>query len=76
MSQPKRLPLRPTQKHLLHYCAGDMIPMLKADASVKELRQLAFQHWDKERDEEIQVHVVVVRDPTEFIEPLVTVESR
>lgn len=81
MSQPKKLPfpnrldLRKTEVDLLTYCAGDMIPMMKADASLKQLRQLAFLHWDEERDEEVQVHVVVVRDPSEFLEPFVTVET-
>lgn len=75
MSNPKRIPLRQTEVDLLTYCAGDMIPEMKANAELKELRQLAFQHWDKERDEEVQVHVVVVRDPRYFLEPMVTVET-
>lgn len=82
MSQPERLPfpnrlsLRKTEVDLLTYCAGDMIPEIKTDPGVKELRQLAFQHWDTEREEEVQVHVIVTRDETEFLEPFVTAETR
>lgn len=75
MSQLKRHPLKDHEISLLKKSASELIPEMKADASLKEVRQMAFQHWDTERNEEVQVHVVVTRDPSEFLEPFVTLET-
>lgn len=60
---------------LLASVATENITTMDGDASLKMVRQLAYQHWSNEHQQEYQVHVLVIRDPDEFLQPFVTEET-
>lgn len=73
MSQPKRRELSDTEVSLLTISAGELVQEMLDDARYTECRCLGYQVWDKERDRELQVHVLVTSDTREFMEPFQTV---
>lgn len=75
MSQPKRHELKDTEVSLLTLTTADLFPDILSQPKLKSVRAMAFQHWDKATNSELQVHVMVVRDPSEFLEPFQTEET-
>lgn len=61
---------------LLEFSAGDLIPMLAKDKTLMHVRQSAFNYYNQDTNEHYQVHVLVTRDESDFIEFLQTEEMR
>lgn len=74
MTKKNRLPLNDTQKALLQFSAGDLIPMLKEQPDQRHVRQMAFEHYDADTKQFWQVHVLVTRYQDDFLEPFQTEE--
>lgn len=70
----KALRREQTNSSLMMEAAKDMLGQLRMpmNADAKSLRQLGYQHWDERLGREVQVHVLVVADPTDFLEPFHT----
>lgn len=69
----ERKKLRQTEKDLLEFSAGDLIPMLENDKKLLHVRQGAFEHYSA-GGELFQVHVIVTRNESDFLEPFQTEE--
>lgn len=61
-----------THTDLLVSVANELVEGISGDTEAKMLRHLAYQHWDSKLEREVQVHIVVVADPFEFLEPFQT----
>ena len=59
-------------KDLLQYSAGDLIPMLASDKKLQHVRQSAFEYYNPETKEHYQVHVLVTRHESDFLEAFQT----
>lgn len=57
---------------LLVSVANELVEGISGDSEAKMLRHLAYQHWDPKLKREVQVHIMVVADPFEFLEPFQT----
>lgn len=74
MSNKKRLELRQTEKDLLQFSAGDLIPMLQEKTKLHHVKQTAFQHYCEMTKEFFQVQVIVTRNESDFLDDFVTEE--
>jgi hypothetical protein len=74
MSNKKRLELSQTEKDLLQFSAGDLIPMLEEKTKLHHVKQTAFQHYCKNTNEFFHVQVIVTRNESDFLEDFVTEE--
>lgn len=74
MSNKKRLELRQTEKDLLQFSAGDLIPMLEEKTKLHHVKQTAFQHYCEKTKEFFQVQVIVTRNESDFLDDFVTEE--
>jgi hypothetical protein len=74
MSNKKRLELRQTEKDLLNFSAGDLIPMLEEKTKLHHVKQTAFQHYCEKTKEFFHVQVTVTRNPSDFLEDFTTEE--
>ena len=63
---------RKTNTELLVSVADELVDGISRDTEAKMLRHLAYQHWDTKLEREVQVHIMVVADPIEFLEPFQT----
>ena len=57
---------------LLVSVANELVEGISGDSEAKMLRHLAYQQWDPKLKREVQVHIMVVVDPFEFLEPFQT----
>lgn len=70
----KRKELNDSEKSLLQFSAGDLIPMLQAKKKLLHVKQGAFDCYIPETGETYQVQVTVTRDQKDFLEPFQTEE--
>ena len=70
----KRLELNDTEKQLLMFSAGDLIPMLKDNQQLRHVKQNAFEYYDAATKKIFQVQVTVTRNKSDFLEPFQTEE--
>ncbi len=70
----ERVQLDKNSKDLLEFSAGDLIPMLAKNKKLQHVRQSAFDYYNPETKEHYQVHVLVTRDESDFLEFLQTEE--
>lgn len=68
----ERVQLDENSKKLLECSAGDLIPMLGNNKKLLHVRQSAFGYFNHETKEQYQVHVLVTRDESDFLEFLQT----
>jgi hypothetical protein len=74
MSNKRRLELRKTEKDLLQFSAGDLIPRLEEKPNLHHVKQTAFQYYCEKTKEFFQVQVIVTRNESDFLEDFVTEE--
>jgi|GEM_PF-6587979 len=74
MSKTKRLELNDSEKSLLLFSAGDLIPMLKENPKLVHVKQGAFDCYIPQTKETFQVQVTVTRCESDFLEPFETEE--
>ena len=65
----ERMELRKTEKDLLEFSAGDLIPMLENDKKAIHYKQTAFIYYSEKRKEIFEVQVTVTRHVNNFLEP-------
>lgn len=71
----KRLPpLKATETALLDVTVRDLVPELTKMPTLRHVRQMAFEYYDPELNQNYQVHVLVTRDQDDFLEPFQTEE--
>lgn len=66
--------LNDTEKGLLQYSAGDLIPMLREKKDLVHVKQCAFEYYDKIAKEFWQVQVTVTRRKDDFLKAFQTEE--
>lgn len=74
MANKTRLELRQTEKDLLNFSAGDLIPMLEEKTQLLHVKQKAFGHYCEKTKEFFQVQVIVTRDQIDFLDDFYTEE--
>lgn len=74
MANIKRVKLHNSEMKLLEVTAGDLIPILKKNKKLSHVRQSAFGYYEKDSNEFWQVHVIVTRNKSDFLEFLQTEE--
>lgn len=70
----QRKELNESEKSLLMFSAGDLIPMLQDNRDLLHVKQGAFDCYIPETGETYQVQVTVTRDQNDFLEPFETEE--
>jgi len=70
----KRLELNETEVKLLIFSAGDLIPELLSNKDLIYVKQSAFDYYDPESKEAIQVQILVTRSESDKLEPFQTEE--
>jgi hypothetical protein len=76
MSNKKRLELNESEKSLLLFSAGDLIPMLQGNKELVHVKQGAYDYYDSASKETFQVQVTVTRRTDDFLEPFQTEEMK
>lgn len=74
MSNKNRLELRQSEKDLLQFSAGDLIPMLEAEKNLAHVKQTAYRYYSPKTKEYFDVQVTVTRNKSDFLEPFTTEE--
>jgi hypothetical protein len=74
MKNKERKELNDSEKSLLQFSAGDLIPMLRNNPDLLHVKQGAFDCYLSETGETFQVQVTVTRDQNDFLEPFQTEE--
>lgn len=69
-----RQELNQSEKDLLNFSAGDLIPMLKDNSELSHVKQKAFEYYDADSKEYYQVQVLVTRNKSDFLEDFQTEE--
>lgn len=72
MPRPKAPTREETNRSLLDKTSSELIAELPTEPDAKYLRKMAYSGWDAKAGAEYQVHVMVVRDPDEFLGPFDT----
>lgn len=72
----ERLELNQSEKDLLLFSAGDLIPMLKDNEELDHVKQTAFEHYDADSKQTYHVQVTVTRNESDFLEPFQTEEMK
>jgi len=70
----ERIELNKSEKELLEFSAGDLIPELAKNPNLQHVRMSAFDYYNPQTKEYYQVHVLVTRDESDFLEFLQTEE--
>lgn len=63
-----RIKLDQNSKDLLEFSAGDLIPALAKNMKLQHVRMMAFGHYNEQTKEHFQVHVLVTRDESDFLD--------
>lgn len=74
MANKKRIELNDSEKSLLQFCAGDLIPELKSKKDLIHVKQCAFDYYEAKSKETFQVQVTVTRNKSDFLEAFQTEE--
>ena len=74
MKHKKRLELRQSEKDLLQFSAGDLIPMLEEKTKLYHVKQTAYQYYSEKTKEFFDVQVTVTRNEGDFLEAFITEE--
>lgn len=69
-----RIHLKTTEKNLLEFSAGDLIPILEEKKKLQHVKQMAFEYYSEKNKEIYQIQVTVTRHESDFLEPFQTEE--